>query len=1222
MSDTGTQLRKLMSERILLLDGAMGTMIQAYDLDEKTFRGEGFVDHQVDLKGCNDLLVLTQPHLIEEIHGRFLDAGSDIIETNTFNASPISMAEYQLQDQVYDLNVAAAKIARKVADDVTRKNPDKPRFVAGALGPTSCTLSLSPDVNDPAFRTHTFEDVVAAYYTQMEGLMAGGVDLILVETIFDTLTAKAALYAVGRYFSDHSVEVPVMISGTVADQSGRTLSGQTIEAFWLSVAHKQPLSVGINCALGAHEMRPYVESLSHFAPAFMSCYPNAGLPNEFGEYDDSPGHMAGILGDFAGQGWLNIVGGCCGTTPEHIAAIAEVVKDKAPRRIPERSELSRFSGLEPMIIYPDSTFIMIGERTNVTGSRRFARLIKTGDYAAALNVARDQVEGGANIIDVNMDEGLLDSKEAMQTFLKLIAAEPDIARVPIMVDSSDFEVIEAGLKCVQGKAVVNSISLKEGEDVFRAHARTVLRYGAAVVVMAFDEEGQATSVEDKVRICKRAYTILTEEMGMNPADIIFDPNILTVATGIEEHNNYGINFIEAVKKIKEVCPGAKTSGGVSNISFSFRGNDYMREAIHAAFLYHAIQAGLDMGIVNAGQLMVYEEIPEDLRQLIEDVLFNRRGDATERLVEFAESVRTEGKSRERDDAWRQGPVEDRLKHALLHGKAEHLEEDLEEALGKYKPLGLIEGPLMDGMNVVGDLFGAGKMFLPQVVKTARVMKQAVAFLQPLMDGDKAGGSSRGKILMATVKGDVHDIGKNIVGVVLGCNNYEVIDLGVMVPADRILRTAREEGVDIIGLSGLITPSLNEMVHAAQEMQREGFDIPLLIGGATTSRKHTAVKIAPVYKHATVHVKDASRAAGVVGTLLSEDQRDDFVQQNREEQIRALAEFEGGTPRRPLISYADALASRETFDWATVDISEPAFTGVRALADFPISDLVDYIDWGPFFHTWELRGSYPKIFNDPQKGVEARKLFDDAQAMLRNAIDGGWLKAQAVYGFFPANADGDDVVVFEDESRQAERVRLHMLRQQQEKRSGGPYWSLADYVAPRDSERLDHVGGFAVTAGIGADAKAEGFKEALDDYNAIMVQALADRLAEAFAECLHAIARKDWGYGQAEGLSKQDLIREKYRGIRPAPGYPACPDHTEKRTLFDLLNVENETGIRLTENFAMFPGASVSGWYFAHPDARYFAVGKIGSDQVTDYARRKGMKVAEMERWLAPNLGYK
>ena len=1218
MRDIDTTIRKLMSERILLLDGAMATMLQAYDLDEQAFRGDGFVDHPVDLKGCSDLLCLTQPHLIADIHRRFLDAGADIIETNTFNATPISMAEYQLRDRVYDLNVAAARVARKAADEATKLNPHKPRFVAGALGPTSCTLSLSPNVNDPAFRTHTFEDVVNGYYAQVEGLMAGEVDLILVETVFDTLTAKAALFAVSRYFLDHGVKVPVMISGTVTDQSGRTLSGQTIEAFWLSVAHARPLSVGINCALGAREMRPYVEVLSHFAPAFMSCYPNAGLPNEFGEYDDSPGHMAGVLGDFAAQGWLNIVGGCCGTTPEYIAAIAEAVSDKAPRKIPERSFVSRFSGLEPMIIYPDSNFIMIGERTNVTGSRRFARLIKTGDYAAALAVAREQVTGGANMIDVNMDEGLLDSKDAMGTFLRLIAGEPDIARVPIVIDSSDFEVIEAGLKCVQGKAIVNSISLKEGEAAFKAQAETVLRYGAAVVVMAFDETGQATSIEDKVRICQRAYRILTEDVGMDASDIIFDPNILTVATGIEEHNDYAVNFIGAVRQIKELCPGAKTSGGVSNISFSFRGNDYMREAIHAAFLYHAIQAGLDMGIVNAGQLMVYEEIPERLRVLIEDVLFNRREDATERLVDFAQSVRSEGKSRQKDDAWRQGSVEARLKHALLHGQSEHIEEDLEEALGRYKPLEMIEGPLMDGMNVVGDLFGAGKMFLPQVVKTARVMKQAVAYLEPLMDDEKAGGGARGKILMATVKGDVHDIGKNIVGVVLGCNNYEVIDLGVMVPADRILRIAREKGVDIIGLSGLITPSLNEMIHVAGEMQREGFDLPLLIGGATTSRKHTAVKIAPAYEYATVHVKDASRATGVMGTLLNAEQRDEYIRANRESQQRALAEFD--ISRRPLIPYPDALARRQVFDWARVDLPMPKFTGVQDLRDFPISQLVDFIDWGPFFHAWELRGSYPKILNDPHKGVEARKLFDDAQAMLQAIVDEGWLSAQAVYGFFPANADGDDIVVFEDERRDAERARLPMLRQQQEKRAGGPYFSLADFVAPVGY--ADYIGAFAVTAGLGVDAKAAAFKHALDDYNAILLQAIADRLAEAFAEFLHAKARRDWGYGLGEALNSEDLIRERYRGIRPAPGYPACPDHTEKQTLWDLLSVERETDIRLTENFAMFPAASVSGWYLAHPDARYFAVGKIDADQVADYAQRKGIQVAEMERWLAPNLGYR
>lgn len=1221
MSDTGARIRRLLSERIVLMDGAMGTMIQAYDLDEATFRGSDFKDHPVDLQGCNDLLVLTQPHLIEEIHEQFLDAGADIIETNTFNATPISMAEYKLQDRVYDLNVAAAQIARKAADVFSQKTPDRPRFVAGAIGPTSCTLSLSPDVNDPAFRTHAFDQVVASYYRQIEGLMAGGVDLILAETVFDTLTAKAALFAIEQYFRDHNVRVPVMISGTVADQSGRTLSGQTVEAFWLSVAHARPLSVGINCALGAREMRPYVETLSHFASVFTSCYPNAGLPNEFGEYDDTPKHMAGVLGDFAAQGWLNIVGGCCGTTPDHLRAIGQAVGQHKPRALPKPKALSRYSGLEPMVIYPDSNFIMVGERTNVTGSKRFARLIKTGDYQAALAVARDQVEGGANVIDVNMDEGLLDSKEAMATFLKLIAAEPDIARVPVMIDSSDFSVIEAGLKCVQGKAIVNSISLKEGEEVFRHHADVVMRYGAAVVVMAFDEAGQATTVEDKVRICKRAYKILTEDMGMDPTDIIFDPNILTVGTGIEEHNDYAVNFIEAVRQMKKECPGAKTSGGVSNVSFSFRGNDYVREAINAAFLYHAIAAGLDMGIVNAGQLMVYEEIPKDLLERIEDVLLNRRPDATERLVDFAESVKAKGKDREKDEVWRMGRVEDRLKHALLHGRGDHMEEDLEEALESYAPLALIEGPLMDGMNVVGDLFGAGKMFLPQVVKTARVMKQAVAYLHPLMEKEKDGSDRvRGKILMATVKGDVHDIGKNIVGVVLGCNNYQVIDLGVMVPAEKILKTAREEGVDIIGLSGLITPSLHEMVYVAQEMAREGFDIPLLIGGATTSRKHTAVKIAPAYPHPTVHVKDASRASSVVGTLLGEG-KEVFVEENREAQARALAEFEGGEPRRALIAYEDAVANRAVFEWKAEDVAVPEFLGARSLS-VPLSDLVPYIDWGPFFHTWELRGSYPKIFNDPQKGEEARKLFDDAQALLERMMKEAWVRAEAVYGFFPANADGDDIVLFRDDTRRAELMRLHTLRQQQEKRTGGPYLALADYVAPLGSGVKDYIGGFAVTAGLGADERAEAFKKANDDYNAIMVQALSDRLAEAFAEFLHARARREWGYGKDEDLTPDDLIREKYRGIRPAPGYPACPDHTEKRPLFDLLGVEKATGIQLTENYAMYPGATVSGLYFSHPEARYFAVGKIDQDQVVAYARRKGMKLTEMERWLAPNLGYK
>ncbi|MCZ6633622.1 MAG: methionine synthase, partial [bacterium] len=1212
----------LMTQRILLMDGAMGTMIQAYDLDEATFRGSVFRDHPVDLKGCNDLLVLTQPHLIEEIHKRFLEAGSDMIETNTFNATPVSMADYQMEDRVYEINLEAARVARRAVDAFTAQSPEKPRFVAGAIGPTSSTLSLSSDVNDPGFRTYTFDEVVGGYYKQVEGLMDGGVDVILAETVFDTLTLKAALYAVEQYFIDRGVRVPVMISGTITDQSGRTLSGQTIEAFWLSIAQTRPISVGINCALGAHEMRPYVETLSRFAPAFISCYPNAGLPNEFGEYDETPGHMAGVLGDFAAQGWLNIVGGCCGTTPEHIQAISEVIQDKAPRKLPEPAPLSRFSGLEPMVIYPDSNFMMVGERTNVMGSRRFARLIKNGDYAAALEVAREQVEGGANIIDVNMDEGLLDSKAVMTTFLNLIASEPDIARVPIMVDSSDFEVIEAGLKCVQGKGIVNSISLKEGEEVFQEHARTILRYGAGVVVMAFDEKGQATGIEDKVRICSRAYQILTEEVGMDPTDIIFDPNILTVATGIEEHNAYAVNFIEATRQLKAKFPLVKISGGVSNVSFSFRGNDYLREAIHAAFLYHAIQAGMDMGIVNAGQLMVYEEIPKDLLGRIEDVLFDRREDATERLVEFAESVQSEGKAKVKDEAWRQGSVEDRLKHALLHGKSEYVEADVEEALEKYRPLEIIEGPLMDGMNVVGDLFGAGKMFLPQVVKTARVMKQAVVQLEPLMEQEKLESGKlggRGKVLMATVKGDVHDIGKNIVGVVLGCNNYEVIDLGVMVPAEQILKTAREEAVDMIGLSGLITPSLNEMVHVAQEMERQGFQVPLLIGGATTSRKHTAVKIAPEYGQATVHVKDASRATGVVSTLLNPDQVKVFVRQNREAQERALAEFEGGEPRRALIPYDRAVENRGVFAWD--QIIRPESLGVRVLKDFALDEIVPYIDWGPFFHTWELRGSFPKILNDPQKGPEARNLYEDARALLEEAIQEGWMQAEAVYGFFAANSEGDDIILFLDDRRKNEVTRFHTLRQQQEKKGSGTYFALADYIAPLDSGVADYLGAFAVTTGLGVDVHVERFKGAGDDYNAIMLQALTDRLAEAFAELLHERARGEWRYGRAEELSKEELIRERYRGIRPAPGYPACPDHTEKQLLFGLLGVEAHTGIRLTENFAMYPAASVSGLYFGHPEARYFSVGKIDKDQVDAYAVRKGFKVAEIERWLAVNLAY-
>ena len=1218
MKSVNTILREILDERILVLDGAMATMIQTRNLGESDFRGAAFRDHTLDLQGCNDLLCVTQPTIIEEIHRGFLEAGADIIETNSFNSTPISMLDYGLENHVHELNVAAAAVARRAADDYTLQTPGKPRFVAGSVGPTNVTLSLSPDVNDPGFRTQTFEQLSDAYYTQVKGLVEGGVDLLLVETVFDTLNLKAALFGIERYFDEQSRRVPIMVSVTIVDQSGRTLSGQTVEAFWLSISQADILSVGINCSLGAREMRPYLEELSHISPIHVSCCPNAGLPNAFGEYDELPEDTAGMVKTFAEEGWLNFAGGCCGTTPEHIRMIAEAVADRDPRVPPEQESLSRFSGLEKLEIRPDSNFIMIGERTNITGSRRFARLIKNGDYEAAAAVARDQVEGGANILDVNMDEGLLDSKAAMTTFLNRIAAEPDIATIPVMVDSSDFEVIEAGLRCVQGKGVVNSISLKEGEEAFSKYARKIKQYGAGMVVMAFDEKGQATSTEDKVRIAERAYRLLTGELGVSPTDIIFDPNILTVATGIEEHNDYAVNFIEAVKQIKTRCPGMKVSGGVSNLSFSFRGNDYVREAMHAGFLYHAIQAGMDMGIVNAGQLMVYEDIPDDLLELVEDVLFNRRKDATERLVNFAESARKEGTSREVDEYWREGSVEERLGHALLHGKGEYMVEDLEDALKAYHPLAIIEGPLMDGMNVVGDLFGEGKMFLPQVVKTARVMKQAVAYLQPLMEDEKEGvAQTRGKVLLATVKGDVHDIGKNIVGVVLGCNNYQVIDLGVMASSDQILRTACEEKVDLIGLSGLITPSLNEMVHVAQEMEREGFTTPLLIGGATTSVKHTAVKIAPVYSKATLHVKDASRATGVVGMLLNPEQRAGLVDKNREAQERAQAAFEEGGTRKPLVSYEEAKQKRPKIDWASTQIEAPEFLGTRLLEGFPLEEIVPYIDWGPFFHVWEMRGSYPRILDDPDKGEEARKLFDDAQSLLDRVVKERLLGAEAVYGFWPANASGDDLVLYSDSDRSTETERFHTLRQQ-ERKASGRYFALADFVAPVGVD--DYLGAFAVTCGLNVQGQVRALEDAHDDYNAIMLQALADRLAEAFTELLHQRVRREW-YSAGESLGKDELIRGQYRGIRPAPGYPACPDHTEKRVLFDMLDVTSRTGIGLTENFAMTPAASVCGLYFGHAEAQYFSLGRIGKDQVEDYADRKGLTVEEVERWLAPNLGY-
>ncbi len=1221
------QLQQLLAERILLLDGAMGTMIQRHKLEEADFRGDAYADHSAELKGCNDLLSVTQPAIIEEIHRAFLEAGADIIETNTFNTTSISMADYELESEVYAINKAAAEVARRAADAFTALNPEKPRFVAGSIGPTNRTASMSPDVNNPGFRAVTFDDLVEAYTEQIKALVDGGVDILMPETTFDTLNLKACLFAIETFFEEQGVELPVMASVTITDASGRTLSGQTLEAFWSSIAHANLLSIGINCALGPSEMRPYIEELSRISEVAVSCHPNAGLPNEFAEYDETPGNVAKVLKEFAENGWVNIVGGCCGTTPEHIRAVADAVQDLRPRIQPKIPHWSRYSGLEPFAIRPESTFVMVGERTNVTGSRRFARLIREEKYDEALDVARHQVEGGANIVDVNMDEGLLDSEQAMTTFLNLIAAEPDIARVPIMIDSSKWSVIEAGLKCVQGKAIVNSISLKEGEESFLHQARLVRRYGAAVIVMAFDEEGQAADEDRKVEISKRAFRLLTEEVGFPAEDIIFDPNILTVGTGMEEHANYAVEFINAVRRIKQECPGAKTSGGVSNVSFSFRGNGVVRESMNAAFLYHAIDAGLDMGIVNAAQLEVYEEIDKTLLEYVEDVLLNRREDATERLIEFSETVKAKdaGDQPGKVDEWRSETVEERLKHALLKGITEFIDEDTEEARQKYgKPLTVIQGPLMDGMNVVGDLFGAGKMFLPQVVKSARVMKKAVAYLMPFMEDEKEqqGGQhqNRGSVIIATVKGDVHDIGKNIVAVVLRCNNFEVIDLGVMVPAEKILQTAIEHNADMIGLSGLITPSLEEMSHVALEMQRQGFNVPLLIGGATTSAKHTAVKIAPRYEQPVIHVNNASLSVPAVENLLDENKKDDFVRKNHEAQERDRAVF-NNRQQKQLAPYTDAVARRYQTDWAAVQIDTPSFLGLRQLENHPLDQLVDFIDWSPFFQTWELRGKYPAILNDPEVGAEAAKLYDDARQLLDRIVAEQLLTAKGVYGLWPANSVGEDLVLYADENRNEESARFPMLRQQWERKGQSDFRSLVDYVAPRDSQRADYVGAFAVTTGIGIEKLVDQFEQDHDDYHAIMTKAIADRLAEAFAEYLHKVVRTEWGYGKAEQLSADDLIAEKYRGIRPAFGYPACPDHTRKRTLFDLLRAEESAGIQLTESFAMFPAASVSGLYFAHPEARYFSVDRITKDQVDDYAARTGMTTRDAERWLAPNLGY-
>ena len=1229
-SPTEATLHELARERILVLDGAMGTEIQNLKLDEAGFRGERFRDWPRDLRGNNDLLILTLPDAIRDIHLAYFRAGADIVSTNTFSSTRIAQADYGLEDVAAELNCAGARLAREAAE-AARREDGRQRFVAGAIGPTNRTASISPDVSNPGFRAITFDELRAAYGEQAAALLDGGADILLLETIFDTLNAKAALFAIAELFDARGMRVPVMISGTITDRSGRMLSGQTPEAFWNSVRHAAPLSVGLNCALGAKEMRAHIAELARIADTLVCAYPNAGLPNEFGRYDESPDYMAGLLGEFARAGLVNIVGGCCGTTPAHIRAIAGAIAHVAPRTIPAITPHLRLAGLEPFTLTPEIPFVNVGERTNVTGSAKFRKLIKAGDYAAALTVAREQVENGAQIIDVNMDEGLLDSQAAMTTFLHLVAAEPDIARVPIMVDSSKFSVIEAGLKCIQGKAVVNSISLKEGEAEFVRQAQIVRRHGAAVVVMAFDEQGQADTVERKSAICKRAYDILVGRLAFPPEDIIFDPNIFAVATGIEEHNGYGLAFIEAARWIRANLPGVHVSGGVSNLSFAFRGNEPVREAMHSVFLYHAIQAGMDMGIVNAGQIAVYDDLDPELRAACEDVVLNRRADAAERLLALAERYRGAGReTKEADLEWRTWPVGKRLTHALVHGITDYIGEDVELARqAATRPLDVIEGPLMAGMNVVGDLFGSGKMFLPQVVKSARVMKQAVAYLMPFMEQEKAQQGtarklSQGKVVLATVKGDVHDIGKNIVGVVLQCNNYEVVDLGVMTPATKILETAKAEDADIIGLSGLITPSLDEMCHVAAEMERQGFDLPLLIGGATTSRVHTAVKIDPNYRRGqAVYVNDASRAVGVVAALMSAEQRPGYVTDVRNEYARLAAAHARGEAQKKRLTLADARANALQLDWSgAYQPPRPSFLGARVLKNYDLRELVPYIDWSPFFSTWELTGKYPAILDDATVGPAARALFADAEKMLETIIREGWFRADAVLAFWPAAAQGDDILVYADEARSAPTLTLHTLRQQLARREGRANVALADFVAPRTSALADYIGAFIVTAGIGEEQASSRFKHANDDYSAIMVKALADRLAEAFAERLHERVRREfWGYAADEALTSADRLAEKYRGIRPAPGYPAQPDHTEKAALFAIVGGGEEIGVSLTESFAMWPGASVSGLYFSHPQSHYFGVGKIERDQVEDYAQRKGWSVAEAEKWLAPVLNY-
>jgi len=1228
VSPKRTALLNEASKRILVLDGAMGTMIQGLQFDEAAFRGARFANFHRDLRGNNDLLILTQPKAIEDIHAAYLRAGADIVATNTFSSTSIAQADYDLGDIVYEMNRDGARLARAAAERVQSED-GKPRFVAGAIGPTNRTASISPDVANPGYRAVTFDDLRQSYGEQVRGLLDGGVDLLLVETIFDTLNAKAALYAIAELCDERGIDVPVMVSGTITDKSGRLLSGQLPEAFWNSVRHAKPVTIGFNCALGAEDLRAHIADISRIADTLVCAYPNAGLPNEFGQYDESPEYMARLIGEFARDGLVNIVGGCCGTTPDHIAAIAAAVKPHKPRIVPEIAPRLRLSGLEPFELTPAIPFVNVGERTNVTGSARFRKLITAGDYTAALQVARDQVANGAQVIDVNMDEGLLDSEAAMRTFLNLVAAEPDIARVPVMVDSSKFTVIEAGLKCVQGKPIVNSISLKEGEEKFIHEATIARRHGAAVVVMAFDEKGQADTFKRKTEICKRAYDILVNRVGFPPEDIIFDPNIFAIATGIEEHNNYGVDFIEATRWIRSNLRGAHVSGGVSNLSFSFRGNEPVREAMHSVFLYHAIKAGMDMGIVNAGQMIVYDDIDPELRQVCEDVVLNRDPGAAERLLALAEKFRgKQAQAREADLAWREWPVDKRLSHALVHGITEFIEQDTEEArAAAQRPLDVIEGPLMAGMNVVGDLFGDGKMFLPQVVKSARVMKQAVAYLMPFMEAEKAnnGGSERssaGKIVMATVKGDVHDIGKNIVGIVLQCNNFEVIDLGVMVPAAKIVETVKAEKADIVGLSGLITPSLDEMTFFASELQREGLKVPLLIGGATTSRVHTAVKIDPNYHAgAVVHVNDASRAVGVASSLLS-DRREAYAAEIRAEYARISAAHFRAQADKKRLRLADARANAVKIDFASAPPKKPNFLGTRTFVDYDLAELVPYIDWTPFFQTWELAGRFPAILDDAKVGEAARSLYADARNMLERIVRQKWFTARAVIGFWPANAEGDDIAVYADETRTTKIATLHTLRQQLEKREGRFNAALSDFIAPRATGVPDYIGGFVVTAGIGEDAIADRFKHANDDYSSILCKALADRLAEAFAERMHARVRREfWAYAPDEALSTEELILEKYQGIRPAPGYPAQPDHTEKQTLFALLDAEKATGVKLTESFAMWPGSSVSGLYFSHPESYYFGVGKIERDQVEDYARRKGMEVAEVERWLAPILNY-